>query len=274
MSINYNKYGKHKLSHIRGEGELHSNVSSNSSPHRHRPVTSCLDGRRAVGDPFTNISPNQSTRDRSRTQHRSNFSPYRTKRSDSRHSHRSDVSPCRSACSNSRHRSNVSQNRSSRSGSRHRSNVSSDTSTCDLSWDSSVVSEQFSSDLEGSCSPWQERPNELNLERRKNDENPANVRQEISFVNISNNLGYSVKHFSYREDVSHGEVHGSRPAVRGDASWQFWQGNKAGDQLPDPAAVVSQPLHQWQCNMCNLDFTDREVKIVYISSYFCNLIRV
>ena len=274
MSINYNEHGKHKLSHclspIRGAGELPSNASSNSSLRRRRPVIGRLGGRIE----FTNISPNQSTRDRSRTRHRSNFSPYRTERSDSRHSHRSDVSPCRSACSSSRHRSNVSQNRSSRSGSRHRSNISPDTSTCDISWDSIVVSEQSSSDLEGSCSPWQERPNELNLERRKNVENPANVRQEISFVNISNNLGYSAKHFSYREDMSHGEVHGSRPAVSGDASWQFWQGNVAGDQLVDPAAVVPPPLLQWQCNMCSLDFTDREVKIVYVSSYFWNLIRV
>jgi len=106
-----------------------------------------------------------------------------------------------------RPRSNVSPDQSSRSYSQQRSNVSPNMSTSSLSWDDSVVSEPFSSDLEGSLSPWQIRQNELNLEQTN-----ANTGQEIDFVNVRDNVRYSVNCCTYREDVTR-EVDGTWPAV-------------------------------------------------------------
>ena len=149
----------------------------------------------------------------------------------------------------------MSPDRSSRRYSRQRSYVSPDMSTSSLSWDSSVVSEPFSSDLEGSLSPWQNRQNELNSERR-NYKNRANAGREIGFVNVRDS---SVNRCTYREDMSEGDIHGRRQAVGAVASWLE---NVADDQLTKAAAVLgNNPRRQWECSVCNLDFTDKQVKI-------------
>ena len=269
MSSNYNGRCRRSRNRIKdkvkGAGKSFSSVSRNSdsrSPRR-RPVTSRLGGRTIVGEPLSNISPDRTVRTSSR--HRSNISPCRSILSGRRQRNnvspcrsvlsgrrqRNNVSPCRSVLSGRRRRSNVSPDistcshsssphrryvspyrrprsnmspdRSSRSYSRQRSNVSLDMSTSSLSWDSSVESEPFSSDLEGSLSPWQTRQNELNSERR-NDKYHSNTRREIGFVNVRDNY---VNRCTYREGVSE----------------------------------ANNPWHQWQCSLCKLDFTDRQVKI-------------
>ena len=220
-SSNYNKHDHHdsklsrRRSHIREAGESLLNMLRNSPT----PVSRHLGGRAVVGEPL------------------SKFLRDRTVRTSSRH--RSSVSPYQSTHSSRRHSSNVSPDRSSRS----------------LSWDGSVVSEPFSSDLEGNLSPWQKRQNELNLEQT-NDKNRANTGREIDFVNVRDN---SVNCCTYREDVSEGDIHGRQPTVGAVASRR---GNMADDQLTKTAAVLANNTQrQRQCSVCNLDFTDRRVKI-------------
>ena len=101
--------------------------------------------------------------------------------------------------------------------------------------------------------------------QQANDSHQANTWQEQNVSDVYRphneiNSGYSANQLSHDRSVQRGT--GNWPAD----PWQSWRGTVAGNRLQDNAANKIKPL---QCNLCNIDFTDR--KVIFLE---CFLYRV